>query len=91
MCCIVKVGVRIVPRTTSTIITKYMAYEIRLLNAAPFIPSNGIKALLSKIELAVFVDRGHRELPIRADFIGKNIPTSKDEHVVCDFINKKVG
>ena len=45
----------------------------------------------SKIELAVFVDRGHRELPIRADFIGKNIPTSKDEHVVCDFINKKVS
>lgn len=44
----------------------------------------------SKIELAVFVDRGHRELPIRADFIGKNIPTSKDERVECDFVNKRV-
>lgn len=44
----------------------------------------------AKIELAVFVDRGHRELPIRADFIGKNIPTSKDELVVCDFLNKRV-
>jgi len=27
------------------------------------------------------VDRGHRELPIKADFVGKNIPTSKDENV----------
>lgn len=31
------------------------------------------------IQLAVMVDRGHRELPIRADFVGKNIPTSKEE------------
>jgi pyrimidine operon attenuation protein/uracil phosphoribosyltransferase len=33
------------------------------------------------IQLAVLVDRGHRELPIRADFVGKNIPTSKKESV----------
>lgn len=33
------------------------------------------------IELAVLVDRGHRELPIRADYVGKNIPTSRDEMV----------
>ncbi|MBM3250510.1 MAG: bifunctional pyr operon transcriptional regulator/uracil phosphoribosyltransferase PyrR [Candidatus Omnitrophica bacterium] len=33
------------------------------------------------IQLAVLVDRGHRELPIRADFAGKNIPTAKDETV----------
>lgn len=33
------------------------------------------------IELAVLVDRGHRELPIRADFVGKNLPTSRDENV----------
>ena len=33
------------------------------------------------IQLAVLVDRGHRELPIRADYAGKNIPTSKDETV----------
>jgi pyrimidine operon attenuation protein/uracil phosphoribosyltransferase len=33
------------------------------------------------IQLAVMVDRGHRELPIRADFVGKNIPTSLDEEV----------
>jgi pyrimidine operon attenuation protein / uracil phosphoribosyltransferase len=35
----------------------------------------------AKIELAVLVDRGHRELPIRADFVGKNIPTSKEQNV----------
>lgn len=33
----------------------------------------------AKIQLAVMVDRGHRELPIRPDYIGKNIPTSKNE------------
>ena len=32
-----------------------------------------------EIQLAVLVDRGHRELPIRADYIGKNIPSSIDE------------
>jgi len=34
-----------------------------------------------KISLAVLVDRGHRELPIRADFVGKNIPTSQKEKI----------
>lgn len=33
----------------------------------------------AQIQLAVLTDRGHRELPIRADYVGKNIPTSKDE------------
>ncbi len=33
------------------------------------------------IQLAVLIDRGHRELPIRGDYIGKNIPTSKNEYV----------
>ncbi len=35
----------------------------------------------SKVQLAVLVDRGHRELPIRADYVGKNVPTSKLESV----------
>ncbi|NIM62723.1 MAG: bifunctional pyr operon transcriptional regulator/uracil phosphoribosyltransferase, partial [Acidobacteria bacterium] len=35
-----------------------------------------------RIQLAVLVDRGHRELPIRADYVGKNIPTSKDHDVL---------
>lgn len=33
------------------------------------------------IQVAVLVDRGHREIPIQADFVGKNLPTSKDEQV----------
>ncbi len=39
-----------------------------------------------RIKLAVLIDRGHRELPIRADFIGKNIPTSDDEIVHVHFL-----
>lgn len=39
----------------------------------------------SKIQLAVLVDRGHRELPVRADYVGKNIPTSKSELVKVNF------
>jgi pyrimidine operon attenuation protein/uracil phosphoribosyltransferase len=35
----------------------------------------------SQIQLAVLVDRGHRELPIRPDFVGKNVPTSSKENV----------
>jgi pyrimidine operon attenuation protein/uracil phosphoribosyltransferase len=33
------------------------------------------------VQLAVLVDRGHRELPIRADYVGKNVPTARDEQV----------
>ena len=40
----------------------------------------------SKVQLAVLVDRGHRELPIKADFIGKNIPTHEGEHVEVNFL-----
>lgn len=34
-----------------------------------------------RVQLAVLADRGHRELPIRADYVGKNLPTSRDERV----------
>jgi pyrimidine operon attenuation protein / uracil phosphoribosyltransferase len=34
------------------------------------------------VQLAVLVDRGHRELPIRADYVGKNVPTARDEQVL---------
>ncbi len=37
------------------------------------------------IQLAVLVDRGHRELPIRADYVGKNIPTSLQEQIAVKF------
>ena len=33
------------------------------------------------VQLAVLVDRGHRELPIRPDYVGKNLPTARDESV----------
>lgn len=42
----------------------------------------------SSIAVAVLVDRGHRELPIRADFVGKNIPTSNDEQVAVHMKEK---
>jgi len=45
------------------------------------------------IQLAVLIDRGHRELPIRPDFVGKNIPTSKTElvSVMVDEIDGETG
>ncbi|HEX9077990.1 MAG TPA: bifunctional pyr operon transcriptional regulator/uracil phosphoribosyltransferase PyrR [Desulfuromonadaceae bacterium] len=39
----------------------------------------------SSIQLAVLIDRGHRELPIRADFVGRNVPTSLKENVAVRF------
>ena len=36
----------------------------------------------TRVSLAVLVDRGHRELPIRADYVGKNIPTSRSEEII---------
>lgn len=43
------------------------------------------------IKLAVLVDRGHREMPIKADYVGKNIPTSEGEHIAVrlEEIDKK--
>lgn len=41
-----------------------------------------------RIQLAILVDRGHRELPIKADYIGKNIPTSLNESIVVKLHEK---
>jgi len=41
------------------------------------------------IQLAVLIDRGHRELPIRADFVGRNVPTSLKENVEVLFDDKQ--
>ena len=41
----------------------------------------------SSIQLAVLVDRGHRELPIRADYVGKNLPTARQEKIRVRFEN----
>lgn len=38
------------------------------------------------VRLAVLVDRGHRDLPIRPDFVGKNVPTNRDERVVVHLV-----
>lgn len=43
------------------------------------------------VQLAVLVDRGHRELPIRPDFIGKNLPTSLDEAIVATLDGVWIG
>lgn len=37
------------------------------------------------IQLAVLIDRGHRELPIRPDYVGRNVPTSREEGIVVEF------
>jgi pyrimidine operon attenuation protein/uracil phosphoribosyltransferase len=37
------------------------------------------------IQLVVLIDRGHRELPIRADYVGKNLPTSLNEYIEVKF------
>ena len=57
----------------------------------------GIEAIIKlgrpkSIQLAVLIDRGHRELPIRADYVGKNVPTSREEiiNVEIDKNNKSV-
>ncbi|MBN2829023.1 MAG: bifunctional pyr operon transcriptional regulator/uracil phosphoribosyltransferase PyrR [Candidatus Cloacimonetes bacterium] len=68
---------------TTTILVDDVLYTGRTVRAA-------IDALLDfgrpqKIQLAVLVDRGHRELPIKADFVGKNIPTSKEEVIKVSF------
>jgi len=43
------------------------------------------------VQLAVMVDRGHRELPIRADYVGKNLPTSRDEAILATLDGVWIG
>ncbi len=40
-----------------------------------------------QIQLAVLIDRGHRELPIKADYVGKNVPTSKEEIIKVSLVD----
>jgi pyrimidine operon attenuation protein/uracil phosphoribosyltransferase len=40
----------------------------------------------ARVQLAVLVDRGHRQLPIRADYVGKNLPTSQNERVTVHLV-----
>jgi pyrimidine operon attenuation protein/uracil phosphoribosyltransferase len=43
------------------------------------------------IQLAVLIDRGHREIPIRADFVGKNLPSSQSEEVLVKLSKRKTS
>lgn len=61
------------------IIVDDVLYTGRTIRAAMDAILNQVRP--SKISLAVLIDRGHRELPIRADYVGKNIPTAKDEKI----------
>ena len=68
-----------VPEDKTVVLVDDVLYTGRTIRAA-------MDALMNygrpdRIQLAVLVDRGHRELPIRADFVGKNVPSSKDESV----------
>ena len=71
------IGIDIVGK--KVILVDDVLYTCRTVRAAiDAIMDNGRPEL---IELAVLVDRGHKELPIRADFVGKNVPTAKEEIV----------
>ncbi|WP_411844012.1 bifunctional pyr operon transcriptional regulator/uracil phosphoribosyltransferase PyrR [Salinicoccus sp. HZC-1] len=61
------------------IIVDDVLYTGRTIRAAMDAILNQVRP--SKISLAVLIDRGHRELPIRADYVGKNIPTAQDEKI----------
>ena len=64
---------------TDVILVDDVLYTGRTIRAAiNNIVSHGRPA---RVRLAVLVDRGHRELPIRADYVGKNIPTSQSEEI----------
>jgi pyrimidine operon attenuation protein/uracil phosphoribosyltransferase len=67
------------PSVRTVVIVDDVLYTGRTVRAA-------IEALFDygrprRVQLAVLVDRGHRELPIRPDYVGKNLPTSRAEHV----------
>jgi pyrimidine operon attenuation protein/uracil phosphoribosyltransferase len=42
----------------------------------------------NRVQLAALVDRGHRELPIRPDYVGKNVPTSRSERVTVSLVER---
>ena len=51
----------------------------------------GARGRAAAVQLAVMVDRGHRELPIRPDFVGKNLPTRRDELVEANLEGVTIG
>ena len=84
----------VVPEVKSTDLSSSLNEKIVILVDDVLYSGRTIRAALdelnsfgraSKVQLAVLVDRGHRELPIKADYIGKNIPTHEDEHIKVSF------
>ena len=63
----------------TVVVVDDVLYTGRTVRAAIEALSNGARA--ARIQLAVLIDRGHREIPIRPDYIGKNLPTSREERV----------
>jgi pyrimidine operon attenuation protein/uracil phosphoribosyltransferase len=77
------------PAATTIVIVDDVLYTGRTIRAA-------MDALVDQgrpaaVRLAVLIDRGHRELPIRADHVGKNVPTSRDEvvHVMVQEVDER--
>lgn len=67
----------------TVILVDDVLYTGRTIRAAlDYIIDNGRP---KSIQLAVLIDRGHRELPIRADYVGKNVPTSRSELIQVEF------
>ena len=69
---------------TTVVLVDDVLYTGRTIRAA-------IDALLefgrpARVQLAVLVDRGHRELPIRPDYVGKNLPTARDERIQVELV-----
>jgi pyrimidine operon attenuation protein / uracil phosphoribosyltransferase len=71
------------PARTTVILVDDVLFTGRTVRAA--LDALNVLGRPAAVRLAVLIDRGHRELPIRADFVGKNIPTARDERVVIRF------
>jgi pyrimidine operon attenuation protein/uracil phosphoribosyltransferase len=89
-----------VPRVSSTLIDHDLTDRTVVLVDDVLFTGRTIRAALNaltdwgrprSVQLAVLVDRGHRELPIRPDFVGKNLPTSLDEAIVATLDGVWIG
>jgi pyrimidine operon attenuation protein/uracil phosphoribosyltransferase len=88
------------PRPASTLINDDLTNQIVILVDDVLFTGRTVRAALNAltdwgrpraVKLAVIVDRGHRELPIRPDFVGKNLPTSLEEAIVATLDGVWIG
>jgi len=93
-------SLRPIPRTSVTLLDHDLADRHVILVDDVLFTGRTIRAALNalsdwgrprSVQLAVMVDRGHRELPIRPDFVGKNVPTSTDEAIVANLEGVWIG